>query len=423
MKLSQRQLIIIGVAVLLVIGIISIFMFGGVKQRLPDVTLMAWGTEPPTFFDQLSGGYKGIRSNVKIEYRQFPAQGYEDRILQALAAGNGPDIFEIGNRELPTQENKLVPVSPTVFPLTKLEALFPTVVEQDFADQGYLYALPFSIDTLALYYNKDFFDQAAIVTPPATWKQLLEDVAALRTMDDRGNIIRAAVALGGTSQTVAYAPDILQLLLLQNGTQMANGGISTFASQEEENKSLNALQYYLQFTDAGNSVYTWNEAMPDSRAAFAAGKVAMILDYHSAMADIAQRSPFLRFGVAPAPQVSPDSPLAFPRYRGLAVSRQSKNAAWAWDFIVSVTTNPSIAGGYLATSGEPPALKSLIASKTGDPQFETFARQALAARSWQSPDETNTDAAFDGIIRDILLGRSSPRAALEKAAATLSNSQ
>jgi multiple sugar transport system substrate-binding protein len=301
--------------------------------------------------------------------------------------------------------------------LTQLRALFPSTVEDDFADASGIYALPLSLDTLALFYNKDIFDRAALTAPPATWDEVLIAVARTRATDNRGDVTRAAVALGGTSRTVENAPDILQLLLLQNGAQMvlADGATAGFGGSGASRRSVEAFNFYLQFADTGSSAYTWNESMPAARAAFVAGKVAMILDYRSALAGLLAQSPFLRVGVAPVPQVSRDATISFPRYKGLAVSRQSRQASWAWDFVVQAATNPAVVEGYLAATGNPPALRGAIATKLGDPDLDVFARQALTARSWRAPGTKQSDEVFDEAIQSVLTGQADTAAALARA--------
>ncbi len=417
MHLSKRQLIVIGAIVLLVLVIGALYMFGGQKPKPPEVSLTMWGTEANEAIEPLVEEYQKLRPNVKVAYTRLAEAGYSEKILNALAAGGGPDVFVIGNRDLTAEQNKLFPVPPATFSLTQLRALFPATVEDDFADASGIYALPLSIDTLALFYNKDIFDRAALIAPPSTWDEFVGVVGKLRVADSRGGVTKAAAALGGSSRTVESAPDILQLLLFQNGAQLvsADGTTAGFSGGGARGKSVHALNFYLQFADAGSSVYTWNESMPRAREAFAAGKVAMILDYRAARAGLAAQSPFLRIGIAPAPQVSKDAAVAFPRYKGLAVSRQSRQGAWAWDFVVNAATVPTFARGYLTVSGESPALRGEIAGKIGDPELDVFARQALFARSWRAPGGAQADAIFDAAIRSVLTGQSDSSTALSRA--------
>ncbi|MCR4328030.1 MAG: extracellular solute-binding protein [Patescibacteria group bacterium] len=427
MKFSKRQLIVIGITVVAVVGIISLFFLGGRKEQPPEVALTVWGTEPQKVLSLVFDEYHKTHSNVTVSYVQIPEETYQSQLLNALAAGVGPDVFMVGNRDLRRNLDKIVPAPQSVFTLAQLRSLFPSVIEDDFVRGGAVYALPLSIDTLALLYNKNLFDGAAIITPPETWDEFVRDIDVLRVRATGGGITRPATALGGSSRSVANSADIVQLLMLQNGAPLTdiNGSTAMFGS-DDKNKGLTAFNFYLQFANVGGGAYTWNDAMTFSRDAFAAGNVAMIVDYRSALAYITKKNPFLRVGTAPVPQVGGSSqPVSFARYNGFAVSKWSKWANdWAWNFVTEVTTNPALAGIYLASSGTSvgqitasPALRSEIAKYIGTPDMDVFARQALTARSWLSPGDDQIVGVFDDAIQSVLAGKTDSRTALRRAEA------
>ena len=47
---------------------------------------------------------------------------------------------------------------------------------QDALQDDKVYGIPLSIDTLALYYNKDHFREAGLVEAPATWNEFVTTV-------------------------------------------------------------------------------------------------------------------------------------------------------------------------------------------------------------------------------------------------------
>jgi len=69
---------------------------------------------------------------VTVNYRKIDQRDYETSLINALAAGEGPDIFMIRNRALPRMRDKLIQVHPQQMSVAKLRELFPTIVEQDF---------------------------------------------------------------------------------------------------------------------------------------------------------------------------------------------------------------------------------------------------------------------------------------------------
>lgn len=389
------------------------------KTDLPAITMTVWGTDQRGHIDPLIAAYKSARPNATVTYEQIDEAGYEEKVLNALASGNGPDVFMIGAHMVPKEKGKLVAVGAEVFGLNKLQQLFPTVVEQDFVVGGEIYALPLYSDTLALLYNKDFFDAAGIVEPPATWSAFQENVAKLRQLNANGQVTRAGAALGGSLRSVPNAADIVYALMLQKGTQMTNSALSgaTFSSQT----GVDAFNFYLRFADAASSYYTWSDTMPSAVDSMASGKSAMMIGYQSDYVALKKRSPFLNIGIAPLPQLDGSSqPVTYADYKGFAVSKQSKVSGWGWDFVVFVTTDEATHEAYLAATGRAPILRSVIKDKLDDVTLGVFAQQALTARSWYQADAVKIADAFDRAIRNVLLGSLTADRALRQAQETVS---
>lgn len=402
MKFTQRQFAIIGVvAAVILIAVVLIFVSGSGKKPQLSGTLTVWGFgEVPSTMDALVGAYAALQPKVTVSYKLFDAAQYDETLLGALASGQGPDVFMVRGRSLQRQAVTVVPADPKQFTVSRLQSLFPTVVEQDFAGGGRVFALPLYLDTLVLYYNRDLFDRAAIVAPPATWDDFQKLVPKLRSVDAGGQLTRTAAAIGTSEKNVDVATDLLELLMLQNGAKMTDdaGTTATFAEGNPA-AGLDAFRFYLEFSDPSAPAYTWNESKPPAQDEFAAGNVAMFFGYHSALTPLKTKNPFLKIGVAPMLQVSTDAPVNYADYVGLAVSRQSRANAVAWDFVVSATTNPAVAGAYLTATGRPPALRTLIAQKLDDSDLGVFSKQALTARSWYQAD----DGKIEGIVNDAIL--------------------
>ena len=400
-------------AVLFVVVIGFAFYFGTrSSSQAQKVTLTAWGTDPKNVFDDMASAYKTSGVDLTLNYTQVPAADYQNKLLNAFAAGTGPDIFEIGNRELPKWQSIVAPIPAALsssFNITSLQNDFPTAVSQDFASGNQIYALPLDLDTLALFYNKDLFDTAGIVYPPKTWDDFQADISKLRVLNQQGQVTQAAAALGGSEASIANAPDLVFLLMLQNGARMtdSNGSTATFNSggQNGSNPGLAAFNFYLQFANSASPYYTWNDGMGDAVQNFIAGKTAMMFDYPAAISEIKQKAPFLNFGVAAIPQpASTTVQVNYPKYKGLAVARQSSQITAAWQFILYVTTNANGEDVYAKDTGDLPASRSYIAANLNDPSYGVFASQALTARSWYEADDAQIDAIMNTAIQNVLNG-------------------
>lgn len=421
MKFSRQQILIIGGAIFL--AVVLFFVIGSglrSKTEAPEVALTFWGIDDKSVIDKVIESYKRVRPTVRVEYQRIKEEEYKGAVLDALAAGAGPDILMIRNHWLPKEKNKLAEVLPTQFNIAQLRDNFPKVVEEDFTSGGRIYALPLYIDTMALLYNRRILDELGIVKPPADWEEFRNLVPQVTLYDLEGGIDRAAAAIGGSERNIDKASDLLQLLMLQNGTRMVTDNFSgaSFADVTHGAPGLKAFNFYLQFSDSSSSYYTWNSEQPNSLEAFAREKVAMIFNYHSSVSKIKAKSPFLDFRVAPMIQVKSAKGVPvvnYADYWGVAVSKQSRAPAWAWDFIVFFTTQSDIARIYMDGTGRPPALRSLIKEKLNDPDLGIFAKQALTAESWYQIDEDKVRRIFNEAIEGVLTGRFDSKKALAQA--------
>ncbi len=411
-QLSQKQLIFLGAGAVLALGVIYL-LFTGTRSSVapPAVALTVWGTEPAEAVNPVISAYRQIRENVTVTYVPKDPARYSAEVLNALASGRGPDIYLIDNRSLGMELNRLSPADPAQYTPAQVASAFPDVVSRDFVWGGKVYALPLYLDTIALFYNKDSLNQAALVAPPATWTDVQNFVPYLKKADANGQILAPAAALGGSAPGVTRAPDLLAALMLQNGSPLSDAaGNASFMDE----KALQALNFYLQFANPQSPSYTWSDALGRDLDLFAAGKLGLAFGYQSDAAALRARSPFLNFGVAPLPQTGGQT-LSYPYYQGWAVAKQSQVPGWAWDFILYFTTYPDNAKMYLGAAKRPPALRTLIAADVNDAQLGVFARQALTARSWFEGDPAATEGILNGVIRDVLSGQSDSRAALQKA--------
>jgi ABC-type glycerol-3-phosphate transport system substrate-binding protein len=399
--------------------ILTVFLlfkfFGSKKPAGVPVTLSVWGMDAPDAFKGVISGYAALRPNVTVNYIQIPAVGYDEAILKALASGKGPDVFFVNNHDIMSHSDLLAAAPVAQVSLDNIQAAFPQAVIQDFVFGGRVYALPLYMDTLVLLYNKEIFDQASIATPPKTWQEVLDLVPVLRTLDPSGQITRAAIAVGGSEKSVAHGTDILNLIMLQNGVVMSDDDGKPSFSKSDAGPS--AFRFYLQFADAGSPAYTWNDSMGRSLESFASQKAAMVFAYQSDLPGIEKQSPFLDYGVVSAPQISADRAVNYPNYRGLGVWIGSKSSAWAWDFVLFTSTNSAAQNGYLAETGRPAALRSVIATQQKNPDLSVFAKASLTARSWKMGDYDKIRTIFNNAIQNVQTGAKTASQALGDAEA------
>lgn len=392
---------------------------GGQGQR---VVLNMWKTfDDSQTLQELISEYQQAHPNVEIVYTKKNYENYQKDLLNALASGSGPDIFSIHNSWLPQYLDKITPAPDKVFIYKDYKNTFVDTVVKDFTKDNKIYGVALSVDSLGLYYNKDLMGSAGIATPPKTWAELASDAQRIKRSDGRGYFTVSGVAMG-TSQNVNRAADILYLLMLQKGAVpfSADGNNPSFAMQTEKNGNLmnpglEALNFYTSFANPSDPNYNWNLRSDYSIDAFANGRAAFLYSYSYTRQTLLQKNPNLNFDVAMVPQPNLDDPAVnFANYWGEVVSKQSKNAAWAWDFLKFITSKSSL-DKYYAQNKQPSSRLDLVELQAADPEIGVFATANLTAKPFYRPDQEKMDAIFAGMIDNVILNGIAPRDALARA--------
>jgi len=399
----------------------------GCKEPLAEeVELEFWGVfDDSDVYRPLIEDFNAAFPKIKINYYKKTYQTYEQDLLEAMAGGRGPDIFMLHHTWLPNYEDKIWAAPSELITLKELADNFVDVVYTDFVSDGYITALPLSIDTLALYYNKDIFNTAGLPQPPTTWEEFLTDVERLTIKDERDNIIRAGAALG-TARNVNRSTDILSLLMLQSGAQMVNEQKTGAAFDQTVNlngesfyPSQRALEFYTDFANPLKSAYTWNTRMNYSMDSFSEGKAVMMLNYSYQIPVIRAKSPYLNFGIAPMPQIKTSTNnVNYANYWGLTVSHNCQNANEAWQFIIWLTDKEN-AQKYLELAEKPTARRDLILGQRDDPDLAVFAEQTLTAYSWYQVDNLTIEQYFADMVESVVLGAATIQEAINKAASDI----
>jgi len=418
---KSRSLIIGAVAIgislfiLILIGILP-----GLNSNEPKnnpISISVWGTEnDKNFFSQSADILKTEYPNFSIQYRNFPdEETYIYALNEAFSIGNAPDIIMVSNADVPKMKTKIAQIPEQYITQLQLQQAFPeTVWRYDFADKNGVYALPFTIDTLVLYYNRDILGNAGIVYPPETWESLEEMVPKLTKKNATGTIEQSAIALGGTEQTVAHASDILASLMLRTGTKMVDDTFSRALFNGREGEG--ALTFYTKFSDPKSKIYTWNQSMPYSIDAFASEQVAMMIGYERDAQIIKEKNQNLNFGIAPIPQPkSATKAMTYPFYSGYAITKQSKQKPIAAAYLVRATLDKTTAQKYIEKLGGTPALLSLINENISSAEKSVFARQALVARGYPQIDSKEIKTIFSEMIELVISGTKNPSDALGEA--------
>lgn len=332
---TKVMLIILCVlGLLMLIGLAAIFLRKDQTVSLVGTKgeLTWWGVKnSESVVKPLIDDYVSKNPNVKITYIKQSESDYRERLVNSLAQGKGPDIFEIHNSWVPMFRTELSVIPNNVIGIDEYKNTFYPVAVQDFSTEGGIVAIPLEYDALALFYNQDIFDSAAIV-PPETWDEVVSIAQGLTQKGDRGVILQSGVALG-VSDNIDYWPEIIALMVIQNKADLANPDI----------KAWDAIAYYSSFAATFG---VWNTSMPNSLSAFAKNKLGMLFAPTSATRDIILENPNLRFKTTVLPQlpknVQTDPDYSYATYWAQSVWNRSKNSEVAWDFLKFLSSGESL---------------------------------------------------------------------------------
>ncbi len=377
-----------------------------------DVTLVMWGLWEES--GQLSSAIAAFQeqTGVKIAYKKIASvANYESELLAAIAENRGPDIYVIHHSWVAGKRALMTPAPSSIIDERALREEFVDVVAEDLIYNGQIYALPTSVDTLALYYNKDILSSAGVARPPATWEEFQQVVERITRINRFGNIEQSAAALG-TARNISRASDIIQLLFMQSGVPIATKQDTSVTIGED--RGLRSLLFYTDYANKSKQVYTWDLQQDYSIDAFAEGDTAMMFHYSYQIDTIKAKNPRLRFGIAPMPQIKDSKVVNFAAYWPFAVSNRSRNPDLSWQFLRLLTSNDQ-SQMINQLQQIPPARREGVIAFQRDPVLGVFAEQSLTAGTWPRGDIVSVDAIINNMIDDIVTGATVPTEALRRA--------
>lgn len=231
------------------------------------VTLNVWSWRPQDkdLWVKVEEKLKAQGENVTIEFRGIKSTDYDSVLQTSMAGGEGPDVFTVragaGTKKY-AEANQIEPLDSI-----KFDGFDKGILDQA-AFNGKTYAVPFAVQTLTFFYNKDIFTKNNI-QEPKSWDELIKTMDALKAKGI------TPLAMGGKD---AYALCLIvdAIGATDLGDQWATDAIAgktNFADPKfvDVLKKVDLLKQYAQKDFMAT-------AQKDARTAFATGQTAMILD-------------------------------------------------------------------------------------------------------------------------------------------------
>ena len=127
----------------------------------------------PPMAQQMLELFHQTHPNIRVFYTPDP-ENIEDQMLADLVAGTAPDVFQGCCTFFPiwAQEGYTLDLRPYVaadLDQATIDDWAPAQYQAFFLKNGHQYGLPKYHGALALYYNKDLFDQYQVNYPTGSW--------------------------------------------------------------------------------------------------------------------------------------------------------------------------------------------------------------------------------------------------------------
>jgi multiple sugar transport system substrate-binding protein len=377
MKLRLKTLF--GLIVLMLIALVGCNSDGASNDQQTDgkdtsnevITLKVWDYLDPDSSpekEQLEflRKYEESHPNIKFERTYFPFADLKTKLLQGIAGNELPDIVIIDNpdHQAFAEAGVFADITKEVEEWREADQYYEGPKASTMLDGKY-YGIPNNSNALALFYNKDMFEEAGITEPPKTWYELKEAANKLTTENRKGLAISAAKSEEGTFQFLPY--------LWQAGADL-----DSFGSPE----AISAMKFIQDMVKEGSmseNIINWEQQ--DVLVQFQTGKAAMMVNGPWQLPVLREESKDLNWDVVLMPEGEQAASIL--GGENWAITATSEHKAEAWDFI-KWTQQPDVLGPMHELGGRLPNREDVASDKNyewnKDPQLQVFVQQIKTSK-------------------------------------------
>jgi ABC-type glycerol-3-phosphate transport system substrate-binding protein len=419
--MSKFQMALLGILVVAAIGGILVFSYSSRTNQSNSAPVVVWGEVDQSLFALYLDRFRTeSQIDLKIIYVEKRPEIFEKELVEALASGRGPDAILLSQDLILKHKDKVYPIPFGTFSERQFKDTFIQEAELYLTSEGIL-AMPFSVDPMILFWNRDMFSTAGVANPPQYWDELYALGEIFTKKDDASNILQSTLALGEYGN-VTHAKDIISILMIQAGTSIVGRSPELGYVSQLENfynftvrPSDAAVTFYTQFANPLRQAYSWNRSLPASKDYFIAGDSAMYIGYASEIPEIRQKNPNLNYDVAPLLQArNTKTKLTFATLKGFAVLKQTPDVTNTFNAITSLTGQ----NGQKYWSEAvllPPIRRDLLADKPTGAIGAVIFDSALWSRGWLDPDRVETNRIFKEMIENVTSGKATVSEATTRA--------
>lgn len=302
----KKKILLVAVMALLVVS-----AFAG------KVTIWSWRTQDAEVWQKIEALLKSRGQDITIEFTAYAPTEYDSKVNLALQTGTGPDI--VYSRRLPGGRTQVLIENGLYLPISDHVDLtyFPQASLNSVTWENKVYGVPFAVQVVGIYYNKDYYDQFGL-KEPTTWDELVANAEVLKKNGIDPFFVSGKEAWTLTMQHAMVGVSILGPEWIKDLTE----GKTNFLDPKftDVNKRLNDLKIYYQNGFMGNSSV-------DQDASFAFGQTAMVFYGVWGYQTWKQLNPDINVGYFMVPPITTDQkPYAYTYLDGaIALTSNVKN--------------------------------------------------------------------------------------------------
>ena len=290
------------------------------------VTLQFWKfvaeNDDPLIMDAVKR-WNDAHPDVQVNFQTFPPDQYHGtKLTTAFAGKRGPDVFWISPGAFINYVNN--GVAAPVDDIVDKAAYNPASVAA-VSVGGKMYAIPFEMEPVALYYRKDALAKAGI-QPPKTWDELLASAKELTGGNQKGIVIEPAPS---PYQNFTWYPFLWS----------AGGEVIDAASKKSALRTPQAAAAFDLWGKLVNQGYAPKRAatLTADIGSLGRGEAVMQVCGFWAIAQLKHNFPDVEYGIAPIPYPAGGKSVTvyggwtqMINVRGKAVAQAKAFTKWLW---------------------------------------------------------------------------------------------
>jgi multiple sugar transport system substrate-binding protein len=289
----------------------------------------------PPMVRQMLEQFHATHPNIRVFYTPDP-EDFEEKVLADMQAGTAPDVFQACCSFFPilVQKGYMLDLRPYVeadLDQATVDDWDPAQYRSFFTREGRQYGLPKYHGALALYYNRDLFDEYGVDYPDESWDHDGYMAAMERLTDDRDG--DGETDLWGSTLDVSW--DRIQVHVNSWGGHFVDPDDSTQCRMCEP-EAMAAMEWLrARMWDDRVMATPLDVQNVSTRQAFISGQVAMVEDGSWALKDILSGANF-RVGVAPFP-AGPVRRVTLATTDGFGIYAGTRHPDAAWELLKFLT--------------------------------------------------------------------------------------